>query len=202
MPKITLIGDSNRFLKAAHLFVNYNTNKFELAQVAFTNDTQQIITVSSNGELPGSGGDQGSGSGSGNNMDKETHLPPVPLLGGIAGIGVAIVIALIAILFCLKKRKDREKEKAKKQQERPNTSASDLPIGGRTELDSESIAMMKLSRSGTAVSSANFSGNHAELPEKDIKPTPLELPSDHNNETGKGTNLHELNTETAYHELP
>ena len=204
MLNITLIKDYNRFLKAAHLFVNYNTNKFQIAQVAFTNDTQQIIDVpDSEEELPGVGGDQGSDSGSGsssNDMDKGKHLPPVPLLGGIAGVGAALVVALVTALFCLKKRKDRKK--AQKYQERPNTGASDLPIGGRTELDSESVAMMKLSRPGTAASYANISGDHAELPEKDVKPIPPELPSNQHYEPEKDTYLHELNTETDYYELP
>lgn len=204
MFKITLIKDYNRFLKAAHLFVNYNTNKFQIAQVAFTNDTQQIIDVPDSEEkLPGVGDDQGSDSGSpssSNSIDKGKHLPSVPLLGGIAGVGAALVVALVTALFCLKKRKDRKK--AKEYQERPNTGASDLPIGGRTELDSESIAMMKLSRSGTAASYANISGDHAELPEKDVRSIPPELPSNQHYESGKGTCLHELNTETGYHELP
>lgn len=170
--------------------------------MAFTNDTQQIITVSSSEEeLPGVGNDEGSSSESGsssNGMDNGKRLPPVPLLGGVAGVCATIVIALVTILWCLKKRNDRDK--VKKHQERPSTGASDLPIGGRTELDSESVAMVKLSRPGTAVSYANISGNHAELPEKGIKP--ILLPSSQHNGARNSTYLHELNIETDYHELP
>ena len=129
---------------------------------------------------------------------------PIPILVGALASGVVLIIALALILCCLKKRRNREKTKQHQQlEDRPNTGTSDLPVGGRMEMDSDNIAMVKLNRPTTAVSHAE---SHAELPVTEVKPTPPELPSTdvyQKAELGATAATYvELGSKSDYHEMP
>ena len=197
----------NRFLKAAHLFVNYDKDIFQLAQVAYTNSTLDIVTVAADQDTPNDNSPTGNSNGNSNiaPQDGGGHMGvPIPILVGALGGGIALIVALVLILCCLKKRRNREKAKQHQQlEDRPNTGTSDLPIGGRMEMDGDNVAMVKLNRPATAVSHAE---SHAELPVKEVKPTPPELPSADvykKAELGAAAPTYvELGTKSDYNEMP
>lgn len=125
---------------------------------------------------------------------------PIPILVGALGGGVVLIVALVLILCCLKKRRNREKSKQHQQlEDRPNTGTSDLPIGGRMEMDGDNVAMVKLSRPATAVSHAE---SHAELPVKEIPPELLSTDVYKKAELGAAAPTYvELGTKSDYHEM-
>ncbi|KAF8429014.1 aspartic peptidase domain-containing protein [Tirmania nivea] len=206
-PKSTQIILGRSFLKAAHLFVNYDTNNFQLAQVAYTNSTKDIVTVAAGQDAPSDNPNTGNSNRGSNTVPQDGggHMNiPIPILVGALVGGVVLIVALVLILFCLKKRRDRENAKQHQQlEDRPNTGISDLPIGGRRELDGDNVAMMELNRPTTAVSHAE---SHAELPVKVVKSTPPELPSTNvynKAELGAPATAYvELGTKPDYHEIP
>ena len=155
---------------------------------------------------PGSTGSGNNGTANGNQSGTQSGAPsgqkdgkdgltlPVPVLAGAAGGGVLLIVALIIIIIVLKKR--RNKDKTKKQEERPGTGGSDLPLGGRTELGGDDVAMVKLaSRPSTAVSGIELPPNN--IAEKD--PNTPELPSGPLDSQKKV--LYEIGTRRDYQEL-
>lgn len=160
-----------RFLKAAYLFVNWDSGNFQLSQVAYTNNKPEIVEIQPNQNpsaddkpdpnVTPTGGKPQSGSGGASDDDDDDFMTKTNMMI-IGGAAVVLIAILVAILVCIRRRKARSKEQEKVAN--PDNRNSD-------------VALVNMTRPGTAVTTATGKEDWpAELHEKTVPIVP-ELPS-------------------------
>ncbi|KAF8472587.1 aspartic peptidase domain-containing protein [Kalaharituber pfeilii] len=186
------------FLKAAYLFVNHDTNYFQISQVAYVNSTKEIVPISASEDpspddkgsvrdVDDSEDNDGSSDG-GSTFEKELPMP-IPAL---AGASLGGILFLVALFIFWRKWKRRNAEKHQQLDERPGSADSHIPIGGRMELDANDVAMVKMSRPSTAIS----------MPAEKDSTTLAELPPAAGKQIAPAQGYHELGVKHDYYEMP